>query len=108
MSKTNLYMNPWLQEVLSLFKSHLSERALRERFWKARNENPGLTWLDFLHKSARPEKLEDPLLGIRIAETPLPRRIKSALHEAYKDWIGRLTIVPPKQNRERDGNRNED
>lgn len=37
--------------------------------------------------------------------TPLPERIKAALHEVYKRWIDNLIItVPRKQNRERERN----
>lgn len=104
MAKTELYLNPWLQEVLNGFKSHLSEQALRERFLEARENDPALTWMDYLRDSAKPGNLQDPVLGVRIEDTPLPERIKSAIHDTYAKWAAGLTLISCKQvmDRERD------
>ena len=70
-------LNPWIKDALEEFKSHFSEQALRERYWEA-------------HEGALREKLTDPVLGTRIADTDLPDNIKEAFYDAYIDWIANL------------------
>lgn len=72
------------------FKSHFSERALRERYWEVHKKDSKLSWQDFVYESALREKLSDPVLGTRIADTDLPDNIKEAFYDAYIDWIANL------------------
>ena len=72
------------------FKSHFSEQALRERYWEAHEKDPKLSWRDFVYEGALREKLTDPVLGTRIADTDLPDNIKEAFYDAYIDWIANL------------------
>ena len=83
-------MNPWMQDALEEFKSHFSEQALRERYWEALEKDPKLSWRDFVYEGALREKLTDPVLGTRIADTDLPDNIKEAFYDAYIDWIANL------------------
>lgn len=72
------------------FKSHFSEQALRKRYWEAHEKDPKLSWRDFVYEGALREKLTDPVLGTRIADTDLPDNIKEAFYDAYIDWIANL------------------
>lgn len=83
-------LNPWMQDALEEFKSHFSEQALRERYWEALEKDPKLSWRDFVYEGALREKLTDPVLGTRIADTDLPDNIKEAFYDAYIDWIANL------------------
>lgn len=83
-------LNPWMQDALEEFKSHFSEQALRERYWEAHKKDAKLSWRDFMYESALREKLTDPVLGTRIANTNLPDNIKEAFYNAYIDWIANL------------------
>lgn len=105
MAHTDFYHSPWLQEVLDVFKSHLCEHALRERFLEAREHDTALTWKDFLRDSAKPGNLQDPVLGVRIEDTPLPERIKSAIHDTYAKWAAGLTLISCKQVMDREMDR---
>ena len=73
-------LNPWMQDALEEFKSHFSEQALRERYWEALEKDPKLSWRDFVYEGALREKLTDPVLGTRIADTDLPDNIKEAFY----------------------------
>ena len=70
-----------MKDALEEFKSHFSEQALRERYWEAHEKDSKLSWR---------EKLTDPVLGTRIADTGLPDNIKEAFYDAYIDWIANL------------------
>ena len=83
-------LNPWMQDALEEFKSHFSDQALRERYWEAHEKDSKLSWRDFVYEGALREKLTDPVLGTRIADTDLPDNIKEAFYDAYIDWIANL------------------
>ena len=65
-----------MKDALEEFKSHFSEQALRERYWEAHEKDPKLSWRDFVYESALREKMTDPVLGTRIADTDLPDDIR--------------------------------